>query len=135
MFSYVSVSHSVHRGGVVSQHALQVASQHVLQVSRRGGVSQHALQVSRPTAKGEVEGSGWGDLQAHNRGGSPGPHPEGSPGPHLEGLQAHTQGGVSQHALRQTPLTATAVGSTHHTGMHSCFGGHLVSAYARIFGI
>ena len=33
-------------GGVVSQHALQVVSQHaLLQVSRRGVVSQHALQV------------------------------------------------------------------------------------------
>ena len=28
--------------------------------SVRGGVSQHALQVSRPTPKGEVEGSGRG---------------------------------------------------------------------------
>ena len=33
------------------------------------------------------------------------------------------QGGVSRHALRQTPppqQTATAAGSTHPTGMHSC---------------
>ena len=52
----------------------------------QGVVSQHALQVSRPTPKGEVEGSGLGGLQAHTQG----------------GLQAHTQG-VSQHALRQTP--------------------------------
>ena len=69
-----------------------------------GGVSQHALQVSRPTPKGELEGSGHG--------GSPGPHLGGlsrstlrwSPGPDLGGgvCQAHTQGGVSQHALRQT---------------------------------
>ena len=35
-----------------------------------GGVSQHALQVSRPTPKGELEGSGWGGLQAHTQGGS-----------------------------------------------------------------
>ena len=27
---------------------------------RGGGVSQHALQVSRPTPKGELEGSGLG---------------------------------------------------------------------------
>ena len=33
--------------------------------------------VSRPTPRGEVEGSGWG--------GSPGPHLGGSPGPHLGG--------------------------------------------------
>ena len=51
-----------------------------------GVVSQHALQVSRPTPKGEVEGSGLG--------GSPGPHLGGSPGPNW---------GVYQHALRQTP--------------------------------
>ena len=59
-----------------------------------GGVSQHALQVSRPTPKGELEGSGRGDLQAHTQG-----------------------GGVSQHALR---LTATATGGTHPNGMYSC---------------
>ena len=65
--------------------------------------------ISRPTPRGEVEGSGQRGLQAHTQGGlqvhtwgSPGPHPGGSPGPHPLGLQAHTQGGVSQHALRQT---------------------------------
>ena len=64
---------------MVSQYALQVVSQHALQVSGGGVVvSQHALQVSRPTPKGEVEGSGLG----------------GSPGLHL---------GVSQHALIQSP--------------------------------
>ena len=62
-------------GGVVSQHALQVVSQHALQVS--GVVSQHALQVVS---------------QHVLHGGSPGPHPEGK----LRGLagggglQAHT---------------------------------------------
>ena len=38
------------------------------------------------------------------------------------GVQAHTGGGVSQHALRLTPpqqMTAAA-GGTHPTGMHSC---------------
>ena len=114
--------------------------------SRGGGVgwlvSQHALQVSRPTPRGEVEGSG--------QGGSPGPHSRGelrslawgggSPGPHplwgvsrstplVGGLQAHTWGVsrptpgggvVSQHAPRQTPPTASDAGSTHPIGMHSC---------------
>ena len=50
---------------------------------------------SRPTAGGEVGGSGWGvsrptlgGVQAYTQG----------------GVQAHTEGGgVSQHALRQTP--------------------------------
>ena len=40
------------------------------QWGRESGVCQHALQVSRPTPRGEVEGSGLG-------GGSPGPHPGG----------------------------------------------------------
>ena len=47
-----------------------------LSVHGGGGVSQHALQVSRPTPRGEVEGSGLGGLQAHTWG----------------GLQAHTRG-------------------------------------------
>ena len=59
-------------------------------------VSQHALQVSRPTPKGELEGSGQGGVSR--------PTPKGG-------------GGVSQHALR---LTATAAGGTHPTGMYSC---------------
>ena len=56
-----------------------------------------------PGPGGRLEGlAGEGGLQAHTRGvqahtkgESPGPHPGGSPGPGL--------GGVSQHALRQTP--------------------------------
>ena len=67
--------------------------------------------VSRPTpGRGEVEGSG-----------------RGSPGPHLGEVVvrspgSHPGGEVSQHALRQMPppQTATAVGGTHPTGMHSC---------------
>ena len=35
----------------------------------RGVVSQHALQVSRPTPRGELEGSGQGGLQVHTQGG------------------------------------------------------------------
>ena len=88
IFSEACVKNSVHGGGgggcgVVSQHALQV-------------VSQHTLQVSRPTPKGEVEGSDLGGgLQVHTRGVS-----RPTPG-----------GGLSQHALRQTPQQmATAVG-------------------------
>ena len=73
-FLHVSVSHSVHRGEVVSQHALQVVPQHALQVSR-GGVSQHALQVSRPTPRGSLRGLAWGDLQAHTWGGVSRPTP------------------------------------------------------------
>ena len=79
--------------------------------------------VSRPTPRGKLRGLAG----------------RGSPGSHLGSLQAHTwgvsrhtpwgvsrptpRGCVSQHALRQTsPLLwrATAMDSTHPTGMHSC---------------
>ena len=46
--------------------------------------------------------------------GSPGPHPEGSPGPHQR------SGGVSQHALRQTPPHGRLLPRVVPTGMHSC---------------
>ena len=70
--------------------------------------------VSRPTPRGEAEGSGQG----------------GSPGPHLGGLQAQTwgvqihTGGVvypRMHWGRTPSCTATAVGGTRPTGMYSCF--------------
>ena len=96
-----------------------------------GLVSQHALQVSRPTPRGEVEGSGLGK-------GSPGTHPGGGEveGSGLGGLQAHT-GGISRPTpgrrgspgphpggipacTEADPPMATAVGGTHPTGMHSC---------------
>ena len=66
-------------GGVVSPHALQV-------------VSQHALQISRPTPKGRLMGLARRGLQAHTRG---------SLGP----LQAHTLGGrgVSQACTEADP--------------------------------
>ena len=41
--------------------------------SRGGMVSQHALQVSRPTPRGEVEGSGWGGVSRPTPGGVPAP--------------------------------------------------------------
>ena len=76
-----------------------------------GVVSQHALQVSRLTARGEVEQSGQRGLQAHTQG-----EVEGSG---LGGLQAHTQGCIPA-CTEADPPTATAVGGTHPTGMHSC---------------
>ena len=80
-YVFTHVCDSVHRG-VVSQHALQV-------------VSQHALQDSRPTPRGEVQGSD---------------QPGGSPGPHPGGVSRPTPKGVSQHTQRQTPPMATAAG-------------------------
>ena len=64
-------------------------------------------------------------------GGSPGPHPGGggewgAPGPHLGGVSRPTPGGGAIPACTEIDpppprLTATAVGGTHPTGMHSCF--------------
>ena len=73
----------------------------------QGVVSQYALQVSRPTPRGEVEGSG------RKGGGSPGPHPRGN----LRGL---AWGGACSGGGDPPPVTATAVGGTRPTGMHSC---------------
>ena len=68
---------------MVSQHALQVVSQHVLQVSSGvypsmpcrfpgpqpgGSLRGLAGGVSRPTPRGELEESGQGGLQAHTWG-------------------------------------------------------------------
>ena len=81
--------------------------------------------MSRPTPKVEVGGSGWegvsrptprGEVGGSGQGGCPGPYPGGSrptpggrgwvsrPTPSGRG-QAQACGGVSQHALRQTPPT------------------------------
>ena len=66
----------------------------------------------RGGSPGPHPGSRLGDLQAHTGGGEvgglaggyPGLHlGGGAPGPHLGGFQAQAPGGVSQHALRQTP--------------------------------
>ena len=110
IFSEACVKNSVHRG-VVSQHALQVVSQHALQVSG-GVVSQHALQVSRPTPKGEVEGSGMGrrvsrptpmgEVEGSGLWGVSTPTPRG-------GLQAHTQGGLKAHTQGVSRLTPGGV--------------------------
>ena len=45
-------------GGVLSQHALQVASQHALQQVSRGVLSQHALQVVSQHALQQVSRGG-----------------------------------------------------------------------------
>ena len=87
---FAPVCHSVHKGGGGIQACLA------------GGIPAclAGLQgvVSRPTAREEVEGSGWGGLH-----------------------RSTPRGGVSQHALRQTPRTAIAADGTHPTGMHSSY--------------
>ena len=145
---FTCVWHSVNRGGgrYPSMHALQVSV-------HRGMVSQYALQisyphpwgswgvwpwgVSRPTPRGEVEGSGLG--------GSPGPHP----GRKLRGLawvglQAHTKGGRVSRPIpgvfRPTPRGVSRL--THRVspgphlgvGIPACTEADTPSAYGYCCG-
>ena len=132
---------SVHRGGVLSQHALQVVSQHALQQRgclllwggclvlggsapgggawSRGGSGGDPLKMTRPTTRGEIEGD---QIQAHSQGGNwggpdPGPQPRGK----LRGIRSRStaKGEIEGDHIRPPP-TATAAGGTHPTGMHSC---------------
>ena len=118
MFLHVSVSHSVQGGwwlggGIPACIAnLQAHTQRgSWGVWSGGSAGPHpggklrglVWRVSRPTPRGEVEGSGLGGLQAQTWG-SPGLHRGGSPGPHLGvsrptpgGLQAHTQWSLQAH--------------------------------------
>ena len=114
MFLHVSVilstgggSPGPYPGGRLGGHAGGGGSRPISRGGRLRGLQAHTQR--------EVEGSGWVVLQAHTQVGGWG---SGycSTGPGLGG-------GVSQHALRQTPSpqqTATAADGTHRTGMHSC---------------
>ena len=125
---YTCLSVILFKGGVLSQHALQVISQHALQqVSRGGSPCPHPMGKlrgiwSRPTAKGEVEGDLargcllWGGVCSGgllagvcSGGGTC------SGGCLLQGGLLH--GGCVRPS---PPVTATAAGGTHPTGMHSC---------------
>ena len=82
-----------------------------VQGSGRGLVSRPTPRagVSRPTPTGEFEGSGWGFVSRPTPGGG------GVSRPTPRGV-----GCVSKHALRQTPpWMVTAAGNTHPTGTHS----------------
>ena len=87
-----------------------------------GGIPACLAGFQAHTWGGEVEGSGLGGcFEAHTQEVSR-PTPSGVSMPTPGGLSRSTLGGgVSQHALRQSPPTATAAGSTHPTGMNSCF--------------
>ena len=74
-------------------------------------VFQHALQVSRPTPKGEVEGS-WGVSRPTHKGVL-------APGGACSSRGLLQQGSAPGGVWRPPP-TATAAGGTHPTGMHSC---------------
>ena len=97
-----------------------------------GVVSQHALQVSRPTSKGEVEGSGLrGCLQAHIQGGLQA-HIWGILQAHTGGVSRPTPGGDIPACTEADPAqqTATAAGGTHLTGMHPCL--QIISVHVNL---
>ena len=111
MFLHLSVSHSVHRGGggclgpgpgggfgIWLERGVQAQTRGV-----GGGLAEGVQAQAQAQAQRGVEAHTQGGVQVHTWGG---------PGP----------GGVSQHALRQTPLqqTATAAGGTHPNVIHSC---------------
>ena len=101
-----------------------------------GGVSKHALHLSRPTPRGEPEGSGWwGGVSRPTPGGKLSGLAWATPRGGLRGLargvSRTTPGGISRPTpgrgwwcipacTEADPLTATAAGGTHPTGMHSC---------------
>ena len=102
-----------------------------VQAHTQGGRLGGLAGGSRPRG---ILGGLAGGIQAHTWGvrttpGDPGPHlgPRPTPG----GIQAHTWGGsgpgpggcipACTEANPPPPPTATAVGSTHPTGMYSCF--------------
>ena len=105
IFSEACVKNSIHGGGGGGIPACIAGGIPACLAAIQGVVSHHALQVSRPTPKGEVEGSGLGGIsRPTSRGKLRGLACGGGVSrPTLRGgLQAHTQG-VSQHALRRVP--------------------------------
>ena len=78
-YVFTRVCDSVH--GAVSQHTLQVVSQHALQWG--GWCPSMPCRFPGPHPEGKLKGLAWGrGLQAHTQGGSWGVWPGGSPGPH-----------------------------------------------------
>ena len=126
MFLHVSVILSEGRGELLSQHALQQVSRPTPRVEveghlARGGTSRPTTKglvegdlargVSRPTPKGEVEGDG--EVIRPTPGGclfQGGLFPGG----------CHLRGDACSGGWRP-PVTATAAGGTHPSGMHSCY--------------
>ena len=98
---FTRVCDSVHGGGggwYPSMHCKWYPSMPCSRSPGEGVVSQHAFQVCRPIPRGEVEGSGWGEVSR--------PTPRGC-------IPACTE-------TDPPPPMATAAGGTHPTGMHSC---------------
>ena len=131
-YIFTGVCHSVNRGGVLSQHALQVVSQHALQQVSGGGsapggfllggcglllwlsvvVFCYALLVWCLLIEGGLLTWSSGGEEGHNR------RP-----PHQK---------VTNAWWRHPPLpTAIAAGGTHPTGMHYCSFRVVFTPYER----
>ena len=113
---HLSVSHSVHRGWYPSMHCRWYPSMPCMFPGPHPGGKLRGLAwvwVSRPTPRQVSRPTPRRVSRPTPGGSSPGPHPGGSPGPHLgECIPACTEADF---------LMATAVGSTHPTGINSCF--------------
>ena len=79
--------------------------------------------MSRPRPRWEVGGSGQGGCLGPDPGGGWGVWPEGVSRPTPRGVSRPMgKGGIQACTEPDTPQqTATAAGSTHPTGMQSCF--------------
>ena len=109
IFSEACVKNSVHRGGAWSGRGAWSWGCLVWGLPGPGGCMLRG--VSRPTAKGKLRGI-WSRPTAKGE---------------IEGdlVQAQSQGGISGGSGwgvcgDPPPMTATAAGGTHPTGMHSC---------------
>ena len=129
-YVFTPVCHSVHRGSVPGPGGVWSWG-----VPGPGGFGPRGCLV-----RGGLVPACLAGFQAHTQGGSwggsgPGPHPRGklkgiwsrpTPKGEVEGdlVQGHTQGGSwggsGPGPHPPPPMTATAAGSTHPTGMHSC---------------
>ena len=112
---------SVHRRGVVSQHALQVVSQHALQVSS-GVYPSMPCRFPGPHPGGELEGLAGGSSGLYLGGGKLRSLAWGVSRPTPWGISRPTPWGcIPACTEADPPPMATAAGGTHPTGMYSCF--------------
>ena len=98
MFLHVSVSHSVHMGG----DGIPACIAGFCPLAAGKWYSIMHCRSSVPHPGGKLRGLAWGGLQAHIRGQG------------VVGIPACTEASTPQQM-------ATAAGSTHPTGMLSCF--------------
>ena len=86
-------------------------------------LSVHSLSSVSASPRGRFGGSGWGEgVQAHTRSGGSQPMPGGVVQAQAQGEVSRPKGCIPACTEADTPQQmATAAGSTHPTGMHSCY--------------